>query len=74
MFIALNLCLFTLPLTIPVAVVLSQCIGIGGCGWPNSSRVSRIIFALMAFRKSAPSSASATLAVTHFNGNPCGVG
>ena len=33
------------PLTIPTAVVLSMCIGIGGCGCPSSLRVRHNIFA-----------------------------
>ena len=36
----------------------------GGCGCPSSSRVSRIIFASLAFKKSAPNLASAAEAAT----------
>ena len=44
-----------------------MCIGVGGCGWPNSSSVMRMILASFAFKNSAPSSASAAEAATNFN-------
>ena len=50
--------------TIPTAVVLSTCTGVGGCGWPNSSSISLSILASWALRKSAPNSASAADAAT----------
>ena len=59
-----DFCLLMVLLTIPTAVVLSMCIGIGGCGWPNSWRMIRMIFASCALRKRAPSSASAADAAT----------
>ena len=51
----------------PTAVELSMCMGVGGCGWPNSCRVRRMILASFAFRKSAPSSASAADAATNLS-------
>ena len=51
-------------ITIPTVVVLLMCIGVGGCGCPSSARTSRKTFASCAFRKSAPSSASAADAAT----------
>ena len=49
----------------PAAVALSQCMGVGGCGWPSSSSVSLIIFASFAFKKIAPNSASAADSATN---------
>ena len=51
-------------LTIPVTVVLSLCILVGGCGHPNSSKVNLRIFAYFTFNKSVPSSASEADAAT----------
>ena len=65
--IARERCRLMVLLTIPTAVVLSMWIGIGGCGCPSSSKVSRKIFASCAFKNSAPSSASAADAATHFS-------
>ncbi len=59
--IACNLCRLIVLLTIPTVVVLPMCIGVGGCGWQSSARMSRNTYA---FRKSAPSSASAVDAAT----------
>ena len=53
--------------TIPTAVELSMCIGVGGCGCPNSSNVNLKIFASFAFRNKALSSALAADAATCFN-------
>ena len=47
------------------AVALSQCMGVGGCGWPDSSIVSLMIFASFAFKKIAPNSDSAADAATN---------
>lgn len=41
-------------------------IGVGGCGWPSSLRVSLIILASLALRNRAPSSASAADDATNF--------
>jgi hypothetical protein len=41
-----------------------MCIGVGGCGWPSSVRISCNTLASCAFRKSAPNSASAVEAAT----------
>ncbi len=51
-------------LTIPTVVALSMCIGVGGCGWPSSARMSQKTFASWAFRKSEPDLASAAEAAT----------
>ena len=59
-------CLLMVLFTIPTVVVLSMCIGVDGCGCPSSARTSRNTFASCAFRKSAPSSASAVDAATSF--------
>ncbi len=49
----------------PTVVALSQCIGVFGCGWPISSRVSRKIIPSWQARKRAPSSTSAAKATTN---------
>ena len=48
------------------AVALSQCMGLGSCGWPSSSSVSLMIFAYFSFKNIAPNSASAADAATKF--------
>ena len=53
-------------LTIPTVVVLSMCIGVGGCIWPNSVRAILITLASLAFRNKAPNSASAAEDATNF--------
>ena len=65
MFMARDLCRLIVSFTIPTAVVLSTWIGVGGCGWPISVRVRRIILASMVFKKRAPNLASAADAATH---------
>ena len=50
----------------PTAVVLSMCIGIGGCVCPISCNVSRMILACCALWNSAASSAAAADAATIF--------
>ena len=65
MFIARERCRLIVFEQMPTAVLLSQWMGVGGLGWPISSKVSRIIFAFIALRKNAPSSASAAEAATH---------
>ena len=40
--------------------------GVGGCRWPSLCRASHNVFTSNAFRNSAPSSASAADAATHF--------
>ena len=54
-------------LTILTTQVFSICIGVGGCGYPNSSSIMRMILASFAFKKSSPSSVIAAEAVTNFN-------
>ena len=49
---------------IPTAVELPQCMGVGGCGCPISSRASLKIVACLQFRNMTPSSASAAEATT----------
>ena len=58
-------CLLTVLFAMPAAVALSQCMGVGGCGWPSSSSVSLMIFASFAFKNIAPNSASAADAATN---------
>ena len=58
-------CLLTVIFAIPAAVVLLQCMGVGGCRWPSSLSVSLIIFASFAFKNIAPNSASVADAVTN---------
>jgi hypothetical protein len=43
----------------PTVVVLLQCTGVCGWGWPNSLRVSQKITSSLQLRNRAPSSASA---------------
>ena len=50
--------------TIPTVVVLSTCIGVGGCGWSNSERMSRMTLASFVLRNKALNSASAADAAT----------
>ena len=49
----------TRKLMIPSAVELSVCTGVGGWGWPISSKMLRISTPFRAFVYSAPSSAYA---------------
>ena len=51
----------------PVTVVFSQCIVVGGCRFPSSCKLSIIILDYFAFRNSAPSSASDADATTHLS-------
>jgi hypothetical protein len=46
-------------LTSPTVIVLSMCIGVGGCGCPSLPRVKQRTLASWALRKRAPNSASA---------------
>ena len=43
----------------PVAVALSQWIGVGGCGCPSYRNMRLMVLASLEFRNSAPSSDSA---------------
>ena len=58
-------CRFTVLFAMPAAVLLSQCMGVGGCGWLSSSIVSLMIFASFAFKNIAPNLASAAGAATY---------
>ena len=60
-------CCFTVPFDVPVAVALSQWIGVGGCGWPISCKMTCIFFASCAFGNGALSYASAADAAVSFN-------
>ena len=56
---------FTVLFAMTAAVALSQCMGVGGCGWPSSSSVILMIFAYFAFKNIAPNSSSAVDAATN---------
>ena len=58
-------CHFTVLFAMPAAVALSQCMGVGGYGWPSSSSTSLMIFASFAFKNIAPNSASTADAATN---------
>ena len=62
--IACNLCLLMVLFAMPTAIVLSQCTGIFGCGWPRSLRVDLKIIPSWQLRNNAPNSASAADATT----------
>ena len=51
-----DFCLLTVLFTIPTVVELSIWMGVGGCGWPSSSKVSHMTLASFALRNNAPSS------------------
>ena len=54
-------------LAIPVVVLLSQCIGAGGCECPFSCKISLVILDSSLFMKNVPSSAPFAEDLTHFN-------
>jgi hypothetical protein len=58
MSMALDLRCRMVPLVIPVGQELSVCIGVGGWGYPISSRMVRIISASLALSKRPANSAS----------------
>ena len=58
-------CFFTVSFEMPTAVILSQCIGVGGCTCPNYSRMVRSILPSFVLRNKVSSSASATEAATN---------
>ena len=60
-------CFLTVSLAMPVAVMLSQCTGVGGWGCPISCRIRRCIFPSLQLRNNAPSSASAADATTSYS-------
>ena len=49
---------------IPLVVLLSVRMGVGGCAWPNSISVFRMGMLCLAFKKSAAISASAAEDIT----------
>ncbi len=59
-----DLCHLMVLFVMPTAVKLTECTGVGGCGYPISSSVSWKIVARLQLRNSAPSSASAAEATT----------
>ena len=59
MSIALDQRCLQVPLEMPLAVELSVWSGVAGCGWPISTRVVLSTVPSFAFKKRAPSSASA---------------
>eukprot|EP00957_Ditylum_brightwellii_P101466 7732703-Ditylum_brightwellii.AAC.1 len=61
---AFDYCWHMLLLTIPCAVDLSTCIGVGGCACPILSNVVCSVAASFAFSNRAPSSASAANTIT----------
>ena len=63
---ALDRCRFMVLFTMPTAVVLSTCIGVGGRGWPSSSNINQMTVASWELRNSAPNSASAANAAMSF--------
>ena len=56
----------SMSLAIPVVVLLSQCMGVGGCVWPTSWRMRRIIFPSLQLQNKAANSASAADVTTNF--------
>ena len=52
---------------IPLAVLLSQCMGVAGCLWPSSDRMRRMILPSRALRNRAPSPAYAADVTTIFS-------
>ena len=60
-------CFLIVPFAIPVAVMLSQCMGVAGCGFPISCKVSRIILPSLQLINNAPNSASAADATTNLS-------
>ena len=58
-------CFLIVSFEISVAVMLSQCMGVAGCGWPISCKVSRIILPSLKLINNAPNSASAADATTN---------
>ena len=57
---------WTQLLTMPSAVELPVCMGVGGCLWPSSSNIFRSLTALRALMYSTPVSASAADDMTAF--------
>ena len=58
-------CFLIVSFAIPVAVILSQCMGVADCGCPISCKFSRIILPSLQLRNNAPHSASAADATTN---------
>ena len=56
-----------MPFEITVAVLLSQCIGMGGCRCPSERNVSLMILAYFSFNNSDLSSAYAADAATNLS-------
>jgi hypothetical protein len=60
----LERCFFTVSLAMPVAVLLSQWIGVGGCLWPSLASMSLKMTPSLLFMNRAPNSALAADATT----------
>ena len=60
-------CFLTMSFAIATVVELSQCTGVGGCGWPSSSRLSHRIIPSWQLQKRATNSASAANAMTNLH-------
>ena len=58
-------CRLTVLFAMPAAIALSQCMGVGGCGWPSSLSGSMIIFASFVFKNISPNLDSAADAATN---------
>ena len=58
-------CFLIVSFAIPAAVMLSQCMGVAGCGLTISCKVSRIILPSLQLRNIAPNLASAADATTN---------
>ena len=58
-------CFLIVSFAIPYAVMLLQCMGVAGCRWPISCKVSRIILPSLQLRNNAPNSASAADTTTN---------
>ena len=67
MSIGLVLLGWTLLLTTPLAVALSVCMGVGGCGCPISVKMFLMCTASLALMNNPPNSASAAEDITAFN-------
>ena len=62
------LCFLQVPLTIPLAVLLSTWMGVAGCSCPNSSNVVRMLVPSLAFKNNDPNSVSEANDITCFSG------
>ena len=61
------MCFVTVSFAMPVAVLLSQCTGVGGCGCPISCKIKRNILVSLPLINKALNLASAADAATNFS-------